>query len=478
MTESRFNGGNYIRISREEEIPLQRGSGRYSFYKTKRVGLLQFVKKPLPEFADDIKTIEALRKEFLLGYPLSHPAIVRYIDFSDNALYEEFIDGETLDDMLSANDTRLKDPRFIDKIARQLFEALDYIHSHGILHLDIKPENIIITRIGDNLKLIDFSCAESSGCNDTSGFTPGYKAPEQGTGATDCTTDIYLAGKVIGTLARHAGVASSWKKFIGKATAEETSGRFQTAREALNSLPSPSSRKYRLLLYWLAAFILLIGAVVAVILIARSDSVPSEESVVATDSLPAGDTVQPSLPEADVATATAIGMSNDTLKTIPQAPTAIKETPSYASPAVKAKESPAAPAPTPAPVPAAADFGNRIYIVGNVENHGMFPDEGIAMQGSKGIYSGVFDFTPSSNDEWSYFCFTERLSDSWTTVGTRWANKGKASDGSQNFEINGDTRGKFALKEDYSHSFKVKPGKYYVELDLNSMSVTIKPYSR
>ena len=476
MTESRFNGENYIRISREEEIPLQRGSGRYSFYKTKRAGLLQFVKKPLPEFADDIKTIEALRKEFLLGYPLSHPAIVRYIDFSDNALYEEFIDGETLDDMLSANDTRLKDPRFIDKIARQLLEALDYIHSHGILHLDIKPENIIITRIGDNLKLIDFSCAESSGCNDTSGFTPGYKAPEQGTGATDCTTDIYLAGKVIGTLARNAGVASSWKKFIGKATAEETSDRFQTAREALNALPSPSSRKYRLLLYWLAAFIILIGAVVAVILLPRSDFSSSEESVVATGTLPAGDTLQSSIPEADVATATAISMSNDTLKTSPPAPTAIKEPPSYAPPAVKAKESPATP--TPAPAPAAADFSDRIYIVGNVENNMMFPDEGIAIQGSKGIFSGVFNFTPSTKDDWSYFCFTERLSDSWDTVGTRWANRGKASDGSQNFEINGDTRGKYALKEDYNYSFKVKPGKYYIELDLNSKSVTIKPYSR
>lgn len=243
MNHSEFNSKASAAFEGEREIPLPSHSERYEYFKTKRLGSLQFGKRPWKEYANDLLTIEALRKEFVICYPLTHPAIPRYFNFTDNTLYEEFVDGETLHQLLEKNDERLKDPSFINRLARQLYDGLDYLHSQGILHLDIKPENLMVTRIGNNLKIIDFSCAENSSFNDSSGFTPGYRAPEQENGAmTDCTTDIYLAGNVIKTLIEKSGNKTGWKKFMGKAVDPDPALRFQSAREALRALPSDKNK--------------------------------------------------------------------------------------------------------------------------------------------------------------------------------------------------------------------------------------------
>ena len=241
MTESGFNRQPDVEFEDSTEIALEIPSKRFNFYKTRRYGLLQFVKRPNPEYAGDLLTLEALRKEFITGYSLSHPAIVRYTALEDDCLYEEYIDGKNLREMFDGNDPRLTDSRFVENIIRQLFEALDYIHTHGILHLDIKPENLMISRIGDSLKVIDFSCAESEVCDTTAGFTEEYKAPEQGTGTNNCFTDIYLAGQVVKSLTETAGCGRKWKKFVAKATSENPEDRFKSASEALQNLPQSKS---------------------------------------------------------------------------------------------------------------------------------------------------------------------------------------------------------------------------------------------
>lgn len=259
MNSSGFNEEANVRFESNREIPLPGNSTRYRYFKVKKAGLLQFVKRPSPEYESDLLSIEALRKEFLLCFPLSHPSIARYFDFTGNSLYEEFIDGETLSDLIARNDARLKDESFINKLARQLLEGLEYIHRHGIVHLDIKPENIMISRIDNNLKIIDFSCAASSICENTDGFTLEYKAPEQGKDQPDSKTDIYLAGQVIRLLAEKGGVLSRYSSFVHKATNPAASKRFQSAREALEMLPKENSKKSPL-----PYFILLSIAVAAV----------------------------------------------------------------------------------------------------------------------------------------------------------------------------------------------------------------------
>lgn len=243
-SESSFNSTEKFQFDEERETQLAGGSRRFRYFKTRKYGLVQFIKRPTPEYKNDLITLESIRKEFMLCFPLSHPAVVRYIRLEGDSLYEEFIDGKTLQQMIDDEDERLRDPGFIEKIGRQLFEALEYIHAQGVIHLDIKPENLMITRIGNQLKIIDFGCAESALAAETGGFTEEYKAPEQTTGDTECSTDIYLGGMVMKTLAEIAGESKRWKRFVKETTEEDLSKRIKSASEALKLLPGKRNMKF------------------------------------------------------------------------------------------------------------------------------------------------------------------------------------------------------------------------------------------
>lgn len=247
MTESGFNlphDAAQFEMENEELLPIP--SSRFLFYRVRRYGMAHFVKRPRPECADNLLVVEALKKEFYTGFSLNHPGIVRYLHFDSGSVYEEYIEGATLRQLLKEKDSRLKDTRFIREVARQLFEVLDYLHSQGILHLDIKPENVMITRVGNRLKLIDFSCARSATCYATPGFTPGFMAPEQAGPNQDATTDIYLAGKLLCHISSDRSMSRSLKRFVAKATAEERGERFQTAKEALDALPEGDRKVNRI----------------------------------------------------------------------------------------------------------------------------------------------------------------------------------------------------------------------------------------
>ena len=237
--------------------PVGRTDGRYLFFKVRRYGKLHFEKRPADAYLQDLKTVEALRKEFELGYGLDHPGIVRYLAFEDNAIFEEYIEGQTLREMILSADCRLNDEAFLRSLAGQLLSALDYIHRQGILHLDIKPENVMVSAIGNRVKIIDLGSARSSIHDRTEGFTPAFSAPEQSAGdATDVTTDVFLVGRLMAELTQ----SPKWRPFIAKATASNPAERFQNCREALAVIPSAGGRAWTRLLGFVAVIALIAGA--------------------------------------------------------------------------------------------------------------------------------------------------------------------------------------------------------------------------
>ena len=142
-------------------------------------------------------------------YSFSHPNIVKVsalFDENDTAYYVmDYVDGESL--AQKRKKTPLTEPQIM-RYLDQLLLALDYIHSRGITHLDIKPGNIMIDK-NDNVVLIDFGASKlfnSQSVNKTMmssmrpPFTPGYAPLEQENGnvkdmGPHC--DIYSLGATL-----------------------------------------------------------------------------------------------------------------------------------------------------------------------------------------------------------------------------------------------------------------------------------------
>ena len=140
---------------------------------------------------------------------LDHPGIVRIHDvFEENgtAYYVmDFIEGENLNDMVK-REGPLSEDRALGYI-RQIADALSYVHSHKIMHLDVKPANIIIRKSDDKAILIDFGTAkqyDSSGTQTSTtpvGLSAGYAPIELmkvgGVQTFSPETDVYSLGATL-----------------------------------------------------------------------------------------------------------------------------------------------------------------------------------------------------------------------------------------------------------------------------------------
>jgi tRNA A-37 threonylcarbamoyl transferase component Bud32 len=156
--------------------------------------------------ASDQLGTEVARKYFLrevkLAASLSHPNILHIYDVaeSDGVLYYvmEFIDGVTLSAYLPAGQP-LTDYAFLFSVVQQLADALDHAHAAGVLHRDVKPENVLVGQDGI-VKLFDFGLARVSHEDPSSEGslligTPFYMAPEQLLGqSVDARADQYALG--------------------------------------------------------------------------------------------------------------------------------------------------------------------------------------------------------------------------------------------------------------------------------------------
>lgn len=128
--------------------------------------------------------VERLRREAQSAGRLSHPHIVTIYDLieADDAAYVcmEFVDGPSLETVLSSRQIIPRDE--VIRMLKQAAEALDYAHSRGVVHRDIKPGNVLLSG-GRDLKITDFGIAKllSDDATMTGPMmgTPSYMSPEQ-----------------------------------------------------------------------------------------------------------------------------------------------------------------------------------------------------------------------------------------------------------------------------------------------------------
>ncbi|MGI9247472.1 MAG: serine/threonine-protein kinase, partial [Woeseiaceae bacterium] len=129
-----------------------------------------------PLLAENGQALRALQQEATKGRCLLHPNIVRFIDLDrDDDLYflvMEWLEGRTLATILDSKDATSIDHDAAIRIVCQIGDALDYAHKCGIVHADVKPNNIMIMPNGD-AKLFDFGVARVQQKQHQSEFDPG-----------------------------------------------------------------------------------------------------------------------------------------------------------------------------------------------------------------------------------------------------------------------------------------------------------------
>ena len=180
-------------------IAVQEGLGR-------RVAL----KTLLPALAQDAQAVTRFKREAELAASLGHPHIVQVTDFGSDAggafLVMELLHGHSLAEVIEREAPM--EPTRLATIAQQVLSALGATHERGVVHRDLKPDNVFLTKVagGELVKLLDFGIARMALGDVASRLTqtgqvlgtPLYMAPEQARAQeVDGRTDLYALGAIL-----------------------------------------------------------------------------------------------------------------------------------------------------------------------------------------------------------------------------------------------------------------------------------------
>lgn len=169
--------------------------------KTRRAVAIKTLR---PEYQRDPESRKRFRREARMMAFVSHPNLVTIYDLIDASngswMVMEYVEGKNLRQILDEEGPL--DPETVMEILDRVGSGLLHMHGNNLVHLDVKPQNIIQQSDG-TIKLIDFGLAQQSGMpqdmiGGTAFGTVAYLAPEQASGETvSPATDVYALGCVV-----------------------------------------------------------------------------------------------------------------------------------------------------------------------------------------------------------------------------------------------------------------------------------------
>lgn len=199
-------------------------------YRVRKAGKYFIIKTPKEKTG---QTLAMLRREYELSIGRQHPNVVNIFTFEESTvvgpgIVMEYVDGRTLADFLTESTT----PAMRRRVFEQLLQAVAYIHRSGIVHNDIKPENILVTRADNDVRLIDFGLADDDAhyLARTLGCTPLYASPEllMQEKDIDARSDIYSLGMIM-----HDIFGSRHLRIAGRCLCAQKEKRYANAEELL-----------------------------------------------------------------------------------------------------------------------------------------------------------------------------------------------------------------------------------------------------
>lgn len=235
MTDQNLAGR---RFASYEVLDVVGTGGMGRVYRARNVTLDRVValKTLAPQFSSDTSFVQRFLKEARAAARLNHPNIVQIYDFGCEEgtyyLAMEYVDGPSLRALLGKARIQERDAILL---VRHAVAALAVAHAQGIVHRDIKPDNLMLTSRRDRLKLVDLGIAkridEDQVLTQTGQAvgTPQYISPEQirGVRDIDARADIYSLG------------ATFFQLVTGHAPYEGTSGAMIMSMHLTHPLPDP-----------------------------------------------------------------------------------------------------------------------------------------------------------------------------------------------------------------------------------------------
>ena len=221
--------------------------------------------------SDNTLVRQMLRKEFEILIQLQHPNVVQtmgleHVEGLGTCIVMEYVDGQPMNECVL-------EPSEAIRILGEILQAVEYIHSLGIAHRDLKPHNIMLTRTGKHVKLIDFGLA------DTDAFamlkqqagTAVYMSPEQRVAAQpDPRNDIYSIGVIMSEMPLPQSFQKVWSRCL-----LPVESRYQKVDDIRQDVEKLLSRKARMIRRVTVGALIGLAGIVA-LLVWRVEAMDSE----------------------------------------------------------------------------------------------------------------------------------------------------------------------------------------------------------
>ena len=209
-------------------------------FKRRIDGRLYFVKQLRPEYSGDKRYREAFRKEYEVGKSIDCPHIVKYVAMEEGAdglcILMEYVNGVTLAEKQASEPEYFCKEQHVKKLLLQVAQALAVLHRRNIVHMDIKPENILLTKGNNDAMLVDLGFCLSDKNDSTVGCTRQFAAPEVVKGNikdVDSRTDIYSVGCLLQWIEENTGRAlpRTYINIKNRCLREQKNGRYVSAED-------------------------------------------------------------------------------------------------------------------------------------------------------------------------------------------------------------------------------------------------------